>query len=153
MREPKMALRSRFFRMMAKCVVNPGMRRAVPRGLAPGSVALIETTGRRSGRPRRTPVLNGLDGDVFWLFAEHGRDADYVKNLLAEPCVRVLAAGAWRSGAATVMPDRDAMRHRREIGRRHGAMGWLDGLVFRAAASDPLAIRVDLDPGGSPPDH
>ncbi len=139
-----MNLRARLFRNVAKYVVNPAMRRAVALGVAPGSVALIETIGRRSGLPRRTPVLNGLDGDAFWLFAEHGREADYVKNLLADPRVRVWADGAWRAGRASVLPEIDLGR-RREIERRHGVMGRLDGLTFRAAATTPLAIRIDLD--------
>ena len=139
------SFRARFFRFVAKYAVNPVARRAVSLGVAPGSVALLETTGRRSGKPRQTPVLNGLDGDVFWVFAEHGRNADYVRNLLTDSKVRVRANGAWRTGSATVLPDRDSMPHRREIERRHGVMGWLDGLMFRAAATDPLAIRIDLD--------
>lgn len=140
-----MGIRARLFRFLATYLVNPVMRRAVALGVAPGSVALIETTGRRSGLPRRTPVLNGLDGDAFWLLAEHGREADYVKNLLADPRVRVRAGGTWRAGTAIVLAEPDAMSLRRRIERRHGVMGWLDGLMFRAAATDPLAIRVDLD--------
>lgn len=140
-----MPLRARAFRLLAKYLVNPVMRQGMRFGLVPGSVALIETTGWRSGKPRQTPVLNGLDGDVFWLFAEHGRDADYVKNLIANPRVRIRAGGDWRDGTAIVLPEHEAMPHRREIERRHGVMGWLDGLMFRAAATDPLAIRVDLD--------
>ena len=89
-------------------------------------------------------MLNGIDDDTFWLFAEHGRDADYVRNLLVDPRVRVCANGQWRAGTASVLPDADVTR-RREIEDRHGLMGRLDGLTFRAAASDPLAIRVDLD--------
>jgi deazaflavin-dependent oxidoreductase (nitroreductase family) len=113
--------------------------------MAPGSVALLETTGRRSGERRRTPVANGLEGDTFWLFAELGHDADYVRNLLAEPRVRVLAGGAWRSGIAIPMPDIDARERRREVERRHGLIGRVDGWVFRAAATNPLVIRIDLD--------
>jgi len=59
----------------------------VERGVAPPSRAILETTGRRSGVPRRTPVGNGLDGDTFWIVAEHGRRAAYVRNLPAEPRV------------------------------------------------------------------
>ena len=40
-------------------VLNPPMKALAVRGLAPG-VALLETTGRKSGQPRRTPVTNGL---------------------------------------------------------------------------------------------
>jgi deazaflavin-dependent oxidoreductase (nitroreductase family) len=137
--------RARFFRLIAKYLVNPITRRGVRLGIAPGSVALLETTGRRSGLPRQTPVLNGLDGDTFWLFAEHGREADYVRNLLADPRVRVLAGRRWRSGVATVLPEGQPLARRREVEQGHGRMGRLDGLVFRAAASDPLAIRIDLD--------
>jgi deazaflavin-dependent oxidoreductase (nitroreductase family) len=140
-----MHLRARLFRLLAKYLVNPVMRRAISLGVAPESVALIETRGRHSGLPRQTPVLNGLDGDTFWLFAEHGGDAAYVKNLLIDPRVRVLAGGRWRTGRATVLPDHDVTQHRHAIERRHGIMGRLDGGVFRAAASDPLAIRIDLD--------
>jgi deazaflavin-dependent oxidoreductase (nitroreductase family) len=46
--------------------------------------ALIETTGRTSGQPRRVPVGNGLRGDEFWIVAEHGYAADYVKNIHQE---------------------------------------------------------------------
>lgn len=34
---------------------------------------------------RHTPVGNGLSGDTFWLVAVHGTQADYVRNLQAEP--------------------------------------------------------------------
>ena len=37
--------------------------------------ALIETTARHTGRPRLTPVCDGLDGETFWLIAQRGRDA------------------------------------------------------------------------------
>ena len=57
--------------------------------LAPRAFALLETTGRRTGRPRHTPVGNGLIGDTFWLVAAHGEQADYVRNLIAQPRVRI----------------------------------------------------------------
>jgi F420H(2)-dependent quinone reductase len=61
--------------------------------LAPRAFALIETTGRRVGRCRLTPVGNGLDGDVFWLIAAHGYWFSDVANLTASPRCRVKAAG------------------------------------------------------------
>lgn len=139
-----MQIRARLFRSLAKYLVNTVMRRAMSLGIAPNSVALIETTGRKSGLPRRTPVLNGLDGDIFWLFAEHGREADYVRNLSADPRVRVWANDRWRPGVAHVLAETDLTR-RREIERRHGVMGWLNGCTFRLAADHPVAIRIDLD--------
>ena len=64
-------------------------RAAVRVGLGRRSTALIETTGRRSGKSRVTPVTNGLDGNVFWIVTEHGHKANYVRNIEANPRVRV----------------------------------------------------------------
>ena len=77
---------------------NRLIRFALRRGFAPRAFALLETTGRRSGLPRHTPVGNGLDGETFWLVAAHGTQADYVRNLRAHPRVRVRAEGGWRTG-------------------------------------------------------
>ncbi|MGH3446495.1 MAG: nitroreductase/quinone reductase family protein [Nocardioidaceae bacterium] len=129
-----------------KYILNPQVRFAVRRGLAPSNFALLETTGRRSGRWRQTPVGNGLEGDTFWLVAEHGESSDYVQNLMAEPQVRVKAGGEWRSGVAVAMPDDDGLTRRQQLDRAHGLSGRLDGLMFRAAATQPLTIRIDLDP-------
>ena len=58
-------------------------------GLVPG-VALLETTGRRSGQPRLTPVSNGLarGTNTFWIVAEMGRKAAYVLNIEADARVQ-----------------------------------------------------------------
>ena len=65
-------------------LLNPPMRALAARGLAPG-VALLETIGRKSGEPRRTPVSNGLQRgtNTFWIVAEMGRNAAYVRNIEA----------------------------------------------------------------------
>ena len=72
----------RFHRYLA----NPIMRRVA--GRLPGQ-ALLETTGRRSGQPRRTPVGGRIEGDSFWMVSNHGRAAGYVKNIEANPRVRL----------------------------------------------------------------
>ena len=61
---------------------NRVMRWQLRHGLAPRAFALLETTGRTSGVPRYTCVGNGLDGDTFWLIAAHGRQADWVRNIV-----------------------------------------------------------------------
>jgi len=45
-------------------LVNPVVRWMLERGIAPRSHALLETIGRKSGQPRRTPVGNGLRGPI-----------------------------------------------------------------------------------------
>ena len=106
------------------------MRRLLDRGLMPRTHALLETTGRRSGLPRRVPVGNGLRGDTFWIVSEHGYESDYVKNIEANPRVRVkVGRGRGASGTAHVLPDDDVRARMRELGpadeRRDGAPGRL----------------------------
>jgi deazaflavin-dependent oxidoreductase (nitroreductase family) len=127
-----------------KYVVNPSVRLALRLGIAPRAFALLETTGRRSGQRRLTPVGNGLDGDVFWLVAEHGTGCDYVKNLIAEPNTRVKVGRRWYRGIASVVYDDDALARRRRIDADNGIVGRADGVIFRASASIPVTVRIDL---------
>jgi deazaflavin-dependent oxidoreductase (nitroreductase family) len=99
-------------------------------------VALLETTGRRSGRPRVTPLGARQDGDTVWIVAEHGRRANYVRNIEADPRVRVRVGGRWRTGAATVLPDDDPRRRLRLTP---------NDLMVRLVGTDLLTIRIDLD--------
>jgi deazaflavin-dependent oxidoreductase (nitroreductase family) len=132
-------------------VVNPAMRALLTAGIAPRCFALLETTGRRTGLTRRTPVGNGYDSqDVFWLVAEHGRRCDYVRNLEANPHARVKVGRSWLEGVATVLPDDDGRARRRRIDSGNGLFGRIDGLVFAASATTPLTIRIDLQ---QPPAH
>lgn len=119
---------------------NRLVRAALRRGLAPRAFALLETRGRRSGLPRHTPVGNGLAGDTFWLIAAHGRQADYVRNLEADPRVRLRIGGRWRAGTAVPLPDDDPTARSRTLPYR-----W-DARIGRAMASAPLTVRIDLDP-------
>jgi deazaflavin-dependent oxidoreductase (nitroreductase family) len=124
---------------LAVHIVNPLVRSAVSAGVAPRSIAILETTGRRSGEPRRTPVGNGLDGDTFWIVAEHGRRAAYVRNIEASPRVRVKVGGAWRRGTARLLDDDDPRERQRRIGRT------LNAAVVRAMGTELLSVRIDLD--------
>ncbi len=121
-------------------VFNPPIRALAARGLAPG-VALLETTGRKSGRPRRTPVSNGLDRatDTFWIVAEMGRKAAYVRNIEADPRVRVRVRGRWRTGTAQILDGEDPRARLRSISR-------LNAAGVRAMGSELLVVRVDLEP-------
>jgi deazaflavin-dependent oxidoreductase (nitroreductase family) len=124
-------------------VNNRLTRYALRRGWAPKAFALLETTGRRSGLPRQTPVGNGLDGTTFWLVAAHGTQADYVRNIQADPRVRVKIAGRWRTGTATLLPDDDTEKRSRSLPYQ-----W-DATIGRIMESNPLTIRIDLEPESS----
>jgi deazaflavin-dependent oxidoreductase (nitroreductase family) len=134
-------VRSRKYRVVTTLerVSNRLIRFALRAGFAPRAFALLETTGRRTGLARHTPVGNGLDGDAFWLVAAHGTQADYVRNLQAEPRVRVKAAGVWRVGTAVVLPGDDPAARSRML-----PFQW-DAAIGKLMASAPLTIRIDLD--------
>src|SRR5262245_50205822 len=85
--------------------VNPFVRLIA--GRVPYVPALLETTGRNSGRPRHTPVGNGLKGNTFWIVSEHGRRSDWVRNIMANPRVRVRVNGDWRDGTGHVLKKDD----------------------------------------------
>jgi deazaflavin-dependent oxidoreductase (nitroreductase family) len=137
-------------------VINPPVRLGLERGIGPPTYALLETTGRRSGLPRRIPVANGLQGDTFWLISGLGAESQYARNIAAHPRVRVKARPArlreglrmpWRSGTATPLPEDDASARHRSLAK--GRPGYrLDGLLLRGLAVDRrmLTIRIVLDP-------
>ena len=132
-------------RAVAKHLVNPVLRAMLLLGVAPRAFALLETTGRRTGRRRRTPVGNGLDGDVFWVVSEHGERSAYVKNLIADPRVRVKVGLRWRTGRASLATGDDGLARRNRLDGGNGLVGRLDGAIFRTLASDVATVRIDLD--------
>lgn len=121
-------------------MVNPLVKTAIRYGIAPPGYAIIETLGRKSGLPRRTPVGYRLEGDTLWLVAEHGRRAAYVRNIGDNPRVRVKVRRHWRTGTAQLMPEDDARERLHKVGLRFNA------LVVRAMSTDLLTVRIDLDP-------
>lgn len=126
-------------RAFQRRLLNPVTRALVAAGLLPTHV-LLETVGRRTGRPHATPVGNGVRGDTLWLVAEHGVHADYVRNIEANPRVRVkVGRGAWRPGTAHLLPDDDALQRLRLIGRP------VNAAAVRIFGSQLLSVRVDLD--------
>ncbi|MFL5827502.1 MAG: nitroreductase/quinone reductase family protein [Thermoleophilaceae bacterium] len=134
------AAKARLARTITNRLVNPFSRRLAERGFLPGT-ALLETTGRKSGLPRRTPVGEGLRDDTFWIVTEHGHRADYVKNIQANPRVRVKPGrGAWRAGTAHILEDDDYLERMKMLKRPAN-----DSMV-RLMGTEHLTIRIDLDP-------
>ncbi|WP_399886161.1 nitroreductase/quinone reductase family protein [Streptomyces sp. BBFR51] len=111
---------------------------AVTRRL-PGQT-LLETTGRVSGLPRRTPVGGRRVDDDFWLVSEFGERSQYVRNIRADARVRVRIRGRWHSGTAHLLPDDDPLARLRRLPRLNStavrAMGVGTGL---------LTVRVELE--------
>jgi deazaflavin-dependent oxidoreductase (nitroreductase family) len=136
-------------RIVQRRLLNPPIKAAFGLGLIPPGYALLETVGRRSGLPRQTPVGDGLIDETFWIVAEHGRRAAYVRNIEAEPRVRVLVrmhgGVVWRTGAATVLPEDDPYVRQRQLGQMSLSRR-LNAFAVRAMSTDLLTVRIDLDP-------
>ena len=138
-------------RSLQRFVINPPVRLLLAAGVLPIGLALLETTGRRSGRPRRTPVGNGRDGDTFWIVAEHGLDANYVRNIQVEPDVRIKFRQGWRArwqrGRASILQDDDPYARQRVLCRKN-PLRLLNSAVVRVMATDPVTVRIDLEAKG-----
>jgi deazaflavin-dependent oxidoreductase (nitroreductase family) len=130
--------RRRVSTLLSTRLFNPLVKAATNAGVAVPGIAILETTGRKSGRPRRTPVGRSLDGDTCWIVAEHGRKASYVRNIQADPSVRIKIGRRWRTGTAHVVPDDNPRARQR-------AMPVVNAAVVRLMGTDLLAVRVDLD--------
>ena len=134
--EGQSRLKRRVSRALGKYVVNPFVK------LVAGYVpwwSLLETIGRKSRRPWRNPVGNGIDGDTFWIVAEHGHQSGYVKNIKRNPRVRLRVGGRWRSGTAQVLDGDDPRARQRTLRPVNAAF-------VRLMGTDLLTVRINLDP-------
>lgn len=105
-------------------------------GVAPWWVVL-ETRGRRSGRPRQVPLARGpVDGSDVLLISVHGSHAAFVRNIEADPRVRLKLRGSWQEGTATVGPLEEADLRRFSHYARMGP---------RTLGIEPRLVRVRLD--------
>ena len=125
-----------------RSLVNPVVRTAWAIGLGPPGDALLETTGRQTGRPRLTPISDCLESDTFWLVSQRGRRTDYVRNLESNPRVRVRVRRGLGThllaGTAHVMDGDDPTERRRHLLQGNAARA----LCLRAAnamLADPEA--------------
>jgi deazaflavin-dependent oxidoreductase (nitroreductase family) len=86
--------------------------------------------------PRRTPLARGpVDDDVLWLAAVHGRHANWVRNLEANPEVRIKMSGRWHTARATVEAFDVTVARRFNRYARSGP---------RTLGIDPALIRIKL---------
>ena len=125
-----LALKYRAVTSFQRRALNPGLRRLPWQ-------TLLETTGRTSGLPRRTPLGGRRIGDEFWLVSEFGEKSQYVRNIQAHPRVRVRVSGRWHTGTAHLLPQDDAQARLRTLPRANST-------AVRAVGTDLLTVRVDL---------
>ena len=141
-------MKHRIVHALQKYLLNPPIKLLFAMGLVPPGYAILETIGCKTSKARRTPVGDARIGYQFWLVAEHGMKAGYVRNIAQNPRVRLkLHKGfraRWHTGTARVLSDDDPRK------RQKWLAGQLPSSVANAAAvrlfgTDLLTVRIDLD--------
>jgi hypothetical protein len=129
-----------------KHLQNPPVRLALLAGLPLPPLALLETTGRRSGKPRRTPLIDGAGRRPA---LDPGR-ARPPRPLRPQPRGRPARAGETRRrrhrGLAHVHDHDDPLPRARWLADTLGPLHRADPTVARLLGTDLLTIRIDLEP-------
>jgi deazaflavin-dependent oxidoreductase (nitroreductase family) len=65
-------------------------------------ILLLTTTGRKTGKPRATPLQYEIIGDKFHIGSARGVRSDWVKNILSNPQVKIRVKSCQFNGIAEV---------------------------------------------------
>ena len=91
----------RFFQTLNR-FVEPAVRAGLGSSLGGPGAYVVETTGRRSGLPRRVPLLATRLGDTI-IVSTIRDDSQWIRNLEHHPYADVWIAGRARPATATVV--------------------------------------------------
>ena len=91
---------------------------------------------------------DGRIGNHFWLVAEHGMKAGYVRNIEHDPHVRLkLRDGlriCWHTGTAHLLFDDDPRERQRWLSaQKPSSVG--NARAVRLLGTQLLTVRIDLD--------
>jgi deazaflavin-dependent oxidoreductase (nitroreductase family) len=141
-------VKHRIVHALQKYVLNLPIKLALVVGLPLPGYALLETKGRKTGKARQTPVGNGRIGNQFWLVAEHGMKAGYVRNIERDPHVRLkLRRGLryrWHTGTAHLLTNDDARERQRWLASQLPSSAG-NSRAVRLFGTQLLSIRIDPD--------
>ena len=70
-------------------------------------ILLLTTKGRKSGLPRTIPLQYEKINGAYYLGSANGENSDWVRNLLADPQVKLWVGKAEFAGTAEVIRDRE----------------------------------------------
>ena len=84
-------------------------------GAVPVGLIVLETTGWRSGRTHRTPVLAAALGDRLLVTTYRGRRSHWVRNLLSNPRMHYLIGDQSHAATACVIAPGAPLRDDRDV--------------------------------------
>lgn len=105
------------------------------------SFCYLTTTGRRSGRPHTIEIWFAVDHDAVYMLSGGGDRADWVRNLLAEPKVRLRIADHEWDADARVIVDAPADAHPRQL-LAAKYQSWREGQPLSTWARIALLVEV-----------
>jgi deazaflavin-dependent oxidoreductase (nitroreductase family) len=109
--------------------------RALP-GVSRRSVLALDTVGRRSGKPRTTPMgYVPVDDERVWVVSEHGERSDWYRNARAAGTVWVQAGDRRRRARVVLLPDEDP---KHVLKRMHPVVA----LANRALWDRPAVVEI-----------
>jgi deazaflavin-dependent oxidoreductase (nitroreductase family) len=112
--------KQKWFHRMGTLMLTPTWKVApTPKGLA-----LVTTTGRKSGKPRQRAMRAVVDGDRAYAAAILGDRADWVRNVRANPDVTIKLGGKTRRANARALTDPQERARAADIYRP--IAGWYD---------------------------
>ena len=141
--DARKALRkSKLERQIGRTIVNPLVTALGRIGIRASSTVELETTGAKTGQPRRVPLTGRADDSGVWVISQHGKRAGWAHNITADPEVRVRVDNVWRSGTAAFVPDDDVVARARSFGGNGKLSRSATALGMRALQSDPISVRI-----------
>jgi deazaflavin-dependent oxidoreductase (nitroreductase family) len=104
----------------------------------------LTTTGRRSGNPHRIEIWFALSGATAYVLSGGGERSDWLRNLRADPSVRVRIGDRDLTATARVLEpatDEDALARRLVFDKY--ARGYSGDLTAWRASALPVALELD----------
>jgi len=132
----------KFERQVGRMIVNPLITALDRIGIRASSTVELETTGAKTGQPRRVPLTGRADATGVWVVSQHGKRAGWAHNITANPMVRVRVNNEWRTGTAVFAPDDDVVARARSFGGNSKLGQSATALGMRALQSDPISVRI-----------
>ncbi|MGZ8512081.1 MAG: nitroreductase/quinone reductase family protein [Candidatus Limnocylindria bacterium] len=113
---------------------------------AEDGVCHLQTTGRVTGRPRTIEIWFALEGTRLYLLAGGRDEAHWVRNLRANPAVRVRLGGRTLDGhAREIEGDPAEPLARRLLAAKY--QGWREGDRLSAWAAGSLPVEIEFGSG------
>lgn len=95
----------------------------------PRGFGVLTTTGRKSGQPRRTCVRAVRDGSTIYLVAIGGEQTGWLRNVRANPEVRLRIRGGTFRGVARRLDTAESGRARKLYSSYTGLFEYLESLA------------------------